>query len=343
MVKFVHTKSLSRIIRKVLTSISVPLGIFLLFQLICEWNGIIFINADNYRSFVVNTIYVALIGWGLYFHIPAGRFDFSIGSIIALAPLIGGNVALLLGLDAVGLLICCAFIGAVLGAMSGLSYVLLRLPAIVVSLGVALIYEAFTFILFDGKGAVLIGRSNMLYIIQQPHIYIMSAIVISILIIIINFTEFGFNLRALATGQHISVNTGINEKSNAVLCYVVCGALCGIAGALTLSRTGSASAALGLSTIMTMFLGFLPMFIGGILAKFSDPVIGIFLGAVATSLISSGFAALGMPLAAQFIFNAFILLGFLVFALNQNKFEEYFLIRKRKREAIEAALHQAAE
>lgn len=341
MVKFVNKIILTRIARKVLISISVPLGIFLLFQLMCNLNGVIFINADNYRSFAVNTLYVALIGWGLYFHIPAGRFDFSIGSIIALAPVIGGNAALFLGLDAVGLLICCGFIGAVLGAMSGLTYVLLKLPAIVVSLGVALIYEAFSFILFDGKGALLIGKSNMLYMIQPPYIYIMSVVVILSLIVMVNFTEFGFNLRALATGQHISVNTGINEKSNAVLCYVACGALCGIAGALTLSRTGSASAALGLNTIMTMFLGFLPMFIGGILAKFSDPVIGILLGAVATSFISSGFAALGMPLAVQFILNAFILLGFLVFALNQNKFEEYVIIRKRKREAMNASLHTA--
>lgn len=316
-------------------SVSVPLAVFIIFQMICKLCGVAYINSDNFRSFIVNTFYVAFIGWGLYFNVPSGRFDFSVGAVILLAPIIGGNIALMLGLDAVGMLICCILIGAFLGAVSGLAYILLKLPAMVASLGVALIYEAFTFILFNAKGVVLIGMSKMLYIIRTPYIYILGAITLAILIVVVNFTKFGYNLRALAKGQSISVNTGINEKTNAVLCYTLCGALSAVAGVMTLSRTGNASASLGLTTIMTMFQGFLPMFIGGILDRYSEPITGILIGALVSSLIASGFAALGLPLAAQNIINAFILLGFLVFAMNQGKFEEFALIRERKKKILQ--------
>ena len=328
------TGRILKILKNSLISISVPLGVYIVFWLICKLTGVVFIDSDNFRSFIINASYVAFIGWGLFFNVPAGRFDFSVGAVILLAPMIGGNIALMLGLDAVGLVIVSILVGTVLGAISGLAYVLLRLPAMIVSLGVALIYEAFSFILFDGQGAVLVGNNKMLYITQAPYIYILGAVILAILIVTVNYTKFGYNLRSLANGQIISVNTGINETANAIICYAICGALSAVAGVMTLSRTGSASASTGLAVIMTMFQGFLPMFIGGILAKYSEPVTGILLGAVTTSLISSGIAAIGLPLSAQNIVNAFILLGFLVFALNQYKFKEFAMIRKRKQDAI---------
>ncbi len=318
-----------------LISISVPVGVFIIFQLICSFSGVSFISSANFKSFIVNVFYVTFIGWGLFFNVPAGRFDFSVGSVVVLAPMISGNIALTLGLDAIGMVIVCTIVGLILGTISGLAYVLLKIPAMVVSLGIALIFEAFTFILFDAKGTVLIGKNNMLYMIQIPQIFILGAVVLAVLIVIVNFTKFGYNLRSLASGQQISVNTGINEKLVAVLCYAACGSLSAIAGVTTLSRTGTMSAQLGLSTIMTMFLGFLPMFIGGILAKYSEPMTGILMGGIATALIAGGFAALGVKLAGQNIINAFILLGFLIFSMNQHKFKEFTMIRKRKHDAVQ--------
>jgi ribose transport system permease protein len=80
-----------------------------------------------------------------------------------------------------------------------------------------------------------------------------------------------------------------------------------------------------------MFQGFLPLFIGEVLARYGEPVSAILVGAVATSLITSGFAALNLPLAAQNILNAFILLVFVVLATNQGKFAESRLRRERKK------------
>jgi len=291
-----------------------------------------YIDQGNLNNFILNTVYITFIALGIFFNIPSGRFDFSVGSIVVLSSIIGGRLALQLGLESTGLLLMCLIIGAILGAISGLVYISLGLPATVVSLGIALIFEALTFILYSGKGIVLIGKNEMLNIISTQKVVPLALIVIFIVFIIVNFTKFGYNYKALCNGQHIAVNTGINEKLNAVICYALCGALTSLAGVITLSRTGTTSASLGLSSIMVMFSGFLPLFIGGIIAKYSEDVTGIFLGAISSSLLNTGFAALGYSLSVQNIIGAFLLLGFLVYSMNQHKFKEFAEIRKRKKE-----------
>lgn len=324
----------SKMLKNLIITFSVPLIVYAIFQGICSIYKLPYINSNNFRTFVLNTFYVAYIGWGLYFNVPAGRFDFSVGAVILLSTIIGGNLALMLGLNGTGLLMSCMLAGAVIGAVSGLAYVILRLPAMVVSLGLVLIYEALSFVLFEGRGIVIIGRQDLLYIVQAPYLYIVGFIVMIALIVLINYTKFGYDMRALANDQRISVNTGINEITNTILCYIFSGTVVAVAGVLTLGRTGAMRANLSMATVTTMFQGFLPFFIGNVLSRYSEPIFSIFIGAITTSLIASGLAALGLSLAVQNIINAFIMLGFLAYDINQYKLEELILIRRQKKEAL---------
>ena len=52
--------------------------------------------------------------------------------------------------------------------------------------------------------------------------------VLLILSYILGYTKFGYNSKALKTGQKNAVDVGINEKLNAVLCYVIAGGLMGL-------------------------------------------------------------------------------------------------------------------
>jgi ribose/xylose/arabinose/galactoside ABC-type transport system permease subunit len=81
-----------------------------------------------------------------------------------------------------------------------------------------------------------------------------------------------------------------------------------------------------------MFIGFLQLFIGIAMARFSEPTIGILVGTIIQSLINMGFAQMSLSLSAQNIINAFILLGFLVFTMNQYKFKEAAVIRQMRRQ-----------
>jgi ribose transport system permease protein len=331
-VKPVESSKLVKVLRKTALSLWIPVAMFAIFQVACSATGAVYLHSENLRSFAINVVYVAFIAWGLSFNLNAHRFDFSVGSVMVLSAIVGGQLAEALGVNAYGLLLCVVAVGAVLGIISGLAYVLLGLSAFVTSLGVALVFEAFSYILFDGKGAILIGKTNMLYIIKMPHLLIVAAAALVLMMVLLNYTRFGYGTRALARGQSVAVQRGLHEKRDAIICYLICGAMVAAAATLTLSRTGSARAALGLVSVATMFQGFPPVFIARVIEKHSEPATAILIGAVTTSLMIAGFAALGFSVAVQHIFTALVLLIFLIAGLKEGKLKEWRLRRKLEKE-----------
>lgn len=319
-------------LKNVIIVLAAPSLIYLVFLVLCGIQNIEFLkDSGNFMTFVVNVFTMACIAWGISFNLPSGRFDFSIGSVILLSTILGTNTALQLHFGAIGLAISCMSFGALLGAISGFMYVLFRLPAMITSLGVALTYESISFVFNNSQGASIMGNMDLMIFIQQPYIYILAAVILIFLYVVVNYTKFGYNSRALAGGQQIAVDIGINEKFNAILSYAICGMIVAIAGLLKISRLGTLQPVLGLSTISSMFAGFLPLFISDVLEKWCERIIGIFIGAIISGLISSGLVALNLDISMQNIINAFILLVLLSFTINKHKLLDYARNRKRKK------------
>ena len=116
-------KKVLKVLKNIALSLWIPALMFAIFQVACAAKGVSYLHAENLRSFMINVVTLVFIAWGLTFNIPAHRWDFSVGSIMVLSTIIGGQLALALGLNAYGLLLCCLLVGAVLGAISGLIYV----------------------------------------------------------------------------------------------------------------------------------------------------------------------------------------------------------------------------
>ncbi len=172
----------------------------------------------------------------------------------------------------------------------------------------------------------------MLFMTKAPHLYILLGAGMVIMIILVNYTRFGYSTRAIAFGQSVAVQRGLREKPDAIICYALCGTMVAIAAMLAMSRTGSARAMLGLTSIPPMFQGFLPVFIGRVIQKHSEPVTAILIGAFTASLMVAGFAALGFSPATQHIFVAVALLIFLTAGLKQGAVAEWRFKRKRAEE-----------
>jgi ribose transport system permease protein len=332
--------NLMKMIKNLLQTLWMPVVVYLFFAGLCAASGKTGFGVNSDLQVILrNTVYSGLIALALSYNLTSGRFDFSIGSILILSTIIGANLALRWGLGPVSMLVICMLVGAVLGAVSGLVYILLRLPPIVVSVGVAMIYEALGFLLNEGKGIRIINNPGLLIFAQQPYLSILAIVIVIILIILLNFTKFGFDTNSLRGGQAIAVNIGINEKANTLICYLIAGALMAAAGVISLSILGNMSPKLGLSSSAYMMNAFLPMFIGGFLAKYSDRNLGILVGSFTQACIISGFAILGLSTSLQSVLNALIVLAFLVFTSNSYKIVE-FQQMKEKRVKAELALQK---
>lgn len=337
-------RSLSKTGKNILNMVAWPIAAYVFFSVLCAALGKTGFGVGSDLLVIArNTVYSGLIALALSYNLTSGRFDFSIGSILILSNIVGGTLALQWGLGPFQMLTVCLLTGAVLGTLSGLAYVTLRLPPIVVSVGMAMIYEALGFMMNDGTGIKLIGRSDLLIFAQPLSLAGLILVVLTVLVLLLNFTKFGYDSNSLRGGQAIAVSIGINERANVVVCYLIGGLLMAAAGVISLSILGTTAPKLGLTSLSYMMNAFLPMFIGTYLARYSDRNIGIVVGSFVQACIISGFAILGLSPSLQSILNSVIVLGFLAFSANSGKLVEVQLLKEKRLRAQAAAQANGAE
>lgn len=332
-----------KILKNIGMSLVVPAVVYVFFFILCNVTGHSGFGVGADLSTVVySAIYAGLIALAMSMNLTSGRFDFSVGATLVLAGIAGGNFAYNQGFGAFGLLVCVVVCGAVIGIVSGLAYVLLGLPPMVISLGMAMIYEAIGFNLNNSNGLRLMGKTNMLIYSKPPWSIVVLAAVIILISILWHNTRFGYERAALAAGQKISNDVGINEKKNAVICYAVAGALLGTAACVYVSKYGLISASTGLSSSSYFMSAFLPMFLGGMIGRYSNHPIGIFLGALTQAFITSGLTWLGCSSSAITVINGVIVMVFLIYTSNSYKLVEAKMFKEKLRQAKEAAAKNAA-
>lgn len=325
---------ISKILKNIGMTILIPAVVYIFFFILCNATG----NAGfgvgvDLNTIFYTTIYSGLIALAMSMNLTSGRFDFSVGATLVLAAIIGGNFANNLGLGAFGLLICVAITGAIIGAVSGIAYVLLGLPPMVISLGLAMIYEAIGFVLNSSNGLRLQGKNSMLIWSKLPWGGVLIVVVLIVLVIVWDHTKFGYDRAALASGQKIATDVGINEKKNAVICYIIAGALLGLAAVVYVSKYGVITPETGLSSSSYFMSAFLPMFIGGTLAKYSSNPIGILFGALTQAFITSGLTWMGASSSMITVLNGVIVMAFLIYTSNSYKLVEARMFKEKMEQA----------
>lgn len=317
--------------------LSLPALTYLAFFVICRAAGsTTFGVGTDFATIITNTIYTGFISLAVSYNLTSGRFDFSVGSVLILSNVIGFKLALAWGLGPVAAAALCIAAGMLLGLCTGIAYVTLRLPPMVLSLGMAMIYEAVAFIISKGAGVKLVGRNDLLVFAKAPGMYILLAVLLAALVVLLNFTKFGYNCNSLRTGQEISVNVGVNEKLNSIQCYVIAGALMAAAGLINTSRLGTVTPDTGLGSSSYIMNAFLPMFIGGALAKFADRNIGILMGSFAQACMISAFGTgkLNFSSNLQTVLSGLAVLVFMYVTNNSYQLEEAKRFKAKRARAL---------
>ena len=306
-------------------TIIIPVLVLIITNVICMSRGVtMFENSLNWLTFARAVANVSLVTFALSINLNSGRFDFSVGSIALLSSVFSATLAVNHELSPVVMLALSLLFGMLLGLASGLVYVTVKLPPMIVSLAVALFYEGMAYHFTKGHGVSFINNRELLDFASIPNYLIIIAVALIFMIIVFDHTTFGYEYKALQSGQKVSVNIGINEKKNAVICYAIAGLLMGAQGFVSSTTTGSIQMALNFGSIGPMFMAFLPMFIGGYIGRFSNDKLGYLLGAVSTSLISLLYVRLDVNSSAQQVVSALLLVGFLIFLNNENRIKNLF-------------------
>ncbi len=304
---------------------TIPVVTLIIMIVLCFANGIrLFESEGNVAAFLRSTASVMLTTFALSINLNSGRFDFSIGSIALLSSIISSQICINMGLPTAAMLAISLVSGIVLGTVSGLVYIIVKLPPIIVSLGVALFYEGLAFTITKGYGVNFVTNIGLTSFPGVRNYLILIVISLLVVYVIFDRTRFGYNYKALLSGQKVAVNTGIKEIPNAIGCYAIAGGLMGLVGFISASNTGNIQMALNFGSIGVMFTAFLPMFIGGFIGRFCNDKLGYMLGAVTTALISLMYARLNVDSSIQQITTAVILVVFLIYLNNEGKLKGLF-------------------
>ena len=325
-------------------TLAIPVGVIAILFIACAAGGKnMFPYEVSFTNFIRGILTLMLTTIALSINLGSGRFDFSLGSMALLSSVIGAQIVMQTGGGAWVMLIFCVLSGAVLGAISGGLYVLLKLPPIITSLGVTLLYEGIAFAITGGSNMRLLG-TNTDSITNSVGIMIAFIIIfLAIIYFVFDNTKFGYNYKALKEGQKVSVNTGIKEIPNAIVCYTITGLLMSVVGFLNNTFTGTIQVSgLNFGSIGIMFGAFLPMFIGGFIGRFSNDKLGYFLAAVTMTLFSMMYSAFSLTNSVQAIISAVLLVAFLIYLSNEKLIKELVTFKhlreylKRRKSAVGA-------
>src|SRR5574344_1459441 len=149
-------------------------------------------------SYLQTSIQYAVGGCGLYFIVVMGLFDFSIGANIVLSSLVG--VLLSRNFGYAGLIIGCLGCGTLIGAFNGILYAKLRIPSMIVTVGLMLILESVAnyVVALDTSGFPgQLTDNNILAFNHASWNYVVAFATFLLMVFILRFTKIGTYCNAI--------------------------------------------------------------------------------------------------------------------------------------------------
>lgn len=266
-----------------------------------------FLNSDNLISVLTSTSFIAVMAVGMTAIIALGGIDLSIGSIYALAAVIGamvlqgfagsdGSGAGLMVALPIAVLACCG-IGAACGFVNGAASVGLNVHPFIITLGGMAIYRGIAFV--STQGQTISGPESLqggmfkaeLWGITPVPSMIMVVIALAGMFVFANMV-FGRRIFAIGGNEIAAKYAGIPVGRVKIICYTLMGALTGLSALMYLGYYGAASSDAGkgyeLSVIAAAVVG------GASLSGGRGSALGAVLGAITIQLIDNSILMTGI-------------------------------------------------
>lgn len=263
-------------------------------------------SPSNLLSYFQASLITTVGAVGFYFVMVMGMFDFSIGANIVLSAIVGCVLATRFHLGYVGLVIGALISGMVVGFLNGFLYVKLRIPSMIVTTGLALIYESLASYAAGGIEQTL--PSNLRALGQMPGDVILAVFACFVAYFFLNYTKIGTYAYAIGSDESVSKKMGVDVDLYKVLAFILSGGFFGMMAVLTISYGSSIIATTGMLSMSRNFVPTMGCFFGLAFRKYGIPIQAIVLGEFLVNIIFFGFIALGAPTAIQDVITGLALL-----------------------------------
>jgi len=245
-----------------------------------------------------------------------GLFDLSIGARVVLAATVGALLEQHLGIW--GLVLGC-LLGGLLGAgVLAALYRILRLPSLVLAIGVVLVYEIVASQIGGAAALMRISSASASYA-SYPYNVLITIAACFLFYIVLYKTKTGCLIKAVGNDEIMAAHMGVKPGRIKVLAYLISGVFSAITGLLLVSFSGLVSIQTGMSTLAMVFQPVIGVFIGLQLLRFVDnlPLL-IFVGQITLTIIFNGFIALGLTDHIQRLVLGLFLIVVMAISANTN-------------------------
>lgn len=319
---------MKRFLINTLKVIMLPVIVYLIFLVICFER---FSNWNCIYTIFIQTIIPTITAYAIAYGNICGVFDFTIGSRLVISGVIGGLLAAQYGFA--GMILGAIISAIVVGIITGVLNWWLKIPSLVLTMGLAMVFEIigsklaghYGFVQIDNKYAIFGSSPNIVII------FLLSAV---LFYFVFNHTVFSFHMRAVGSNEAVAKNSGI--KTDLVKCksFVYGSVFIGIAAILTLSQSGSVGAQTSLGSVTIMFKPLISVLLALVLQRICDLTVGIFIAQFTLNIIFIGLIAVGLPDTFQNVVLGFFLLVVMILFENSGRIEEF----KEKRAARQKAI-----
>jgi len=277
-----------------------------------------FLTAGNAMIIAQQAVVLGVTALGMTFVIVAGSIDLSVGAVVALSALAAALSAPALG---AGAIVPASLTGLACGLVNGVVFAKGKVPSFIVTLGAMVIYRGI--VLLGTRGAPVsiederfldtyAGRSFGL-----PHAALIALALIVAAKVILDYTVFGREVKAVGGGERVARLTGIRIDRVKIGMFALLGVLCGVAGLLQSSRAMAATAQLGesleLDVIAAVVVGGTPL-TGGV-----GSIQGTILGVLIITMLSNGMNMVGVDPYLQNIVKGLVLVAAVFITIDRRK------------------------
>ena len=219
--------------------------------------GTSFLNVGNLQSMAKTLTEYGLMAVGCGITMISGGIDLSTVYIANLCGILAGLTMNESSSSIVLAIIVALVVGALCGIFNGFLVSVLKIPAMLATLGTYQLYMGIAVV--ASKGSTVSGVTSFssfayMTVAGIPMPFIVFVLMIVVISFIMGKTKFGKRVHLVGTNEKASKFAGINTVSVLIRTYMLSGIVSALAGLLSLSRINSAKADFGSSYTMQTFL-----------------------------------------------------------------------------------------
>lgn len=316
--------SRNRFITRYRTEITM-LIVFIIFFVVMSVVSPQFATKGNIMNVLSQLSVVAIIAIGQTFVIVSGGIDLSVGMIICISGMLSGMLSGMYmaktGNVFIGILIIIG-VAILVGIINGVLVGYLKVAAFIATLGTQSVCNSLAYTTSDGNSAagfpqILSTMGNFKVFGIRAYIYFMILLYI-IMCWVMAKTKLGRFTYAIGSNTEAARLSGINVRFYKMMCYAICGLMCGFAGLVNMVRLMSVDPTTGTGLEMNAIAS---VVIGGVsMAGGKGTLVGTFIGVLIYQFLRNALNLLGInPFWQGFVTGIVIIVAVLADSLSSHR------------------------